>query len=1031
MLDRLITQSLASLKRFAPAILLLSMPAIWLATGHVVWRERDEALARARAEISGDAARLSDVAAFAFLALDRYLLDLGRRHAGQPLGIDFARARDEAGELRSLLAVLQIVDPAGIVVKSERADAAAPLSIGNVPAEAGRMITLGQPIVGHAGAAWTIPLIRPIGGSQGEAVSYVVGQVVADRIRELFRGYRPGDRIELRLGASGALLVAGSPGLGDAALTAVHTAATAPLSVLVERSHSVALQEWRRKSLIEAAKVAGISVLLFGAFVFSRRRETSTQAVDALSGDALRLEDGLRRAFSDGTFEWIAETDETRLSLQLRATLGLSEADGVAATKAFRSLAHPDDTARMEDEIRAFLRSGRLLSRHRVTLRHRDGRYRGYDLRIAGAREPGGKITRVFGSITEGPEGQTQGNWSADAASGTAFGVSRQIEDLLGSLSDGFMIVDAEERLIYCSPRIHEMYPDMAPLMVAGRSASNLAWDLVQHGVVDPSPLTPGEWVEKRLNEFRSGSSSVLNRTKTGLWILRRERRLPGGGTIAVYSDVTDFKREVMASEEHTRLLDMILDQVSQGIIAFDADKKVAYANRRYRELLDLPAHLVLPGTEATTIMRYMVEKGEYGPGNVEDIIKATLDRLLNWPRPYLFERERPNGMTTQSHILDIPGGGTLISIADVSQRKRHEQEIESQRARLQAIIANAPIAIAVFDKAERLILRNEMYLALVKHHGIEAPIGTTLDAIVRDGLRGNKFDPNDIPAEVSRRLEIIRRPPPHISEQSFPDGTAMEIYTGGMPDGGLIRFFVDVTENRRIERMKTEFVSTVSHELRTPLTSIAGSLGLLAGGVAGALPEKAVNLVAIARANSDRLVRLVSDILDMERIESGKLEIRLKTQALVQVLRHAIETNRGYADRFGVGVELTAIDETALAHIDEDRLHQVLTNLLSNAAKFSPKGSKIETNLMAGPPGFWRIVVEDHGPGIPEAFRSHVFEPFAQADGTDAKRLGGSGLGLTISKRIIERMNGHIAFETEDGVGTRFFVDLPRVEKE
>jgi len=1031
MLDRLATQSLGSLKRFAPAILLLSMLAIWLSTAHAVWRERDEALARARAEISGDAARLSDVAAFAFLALDRYLLELGRRYAGQPLGIDFARARDEAGELKSLLAVLQIVDPAGIVVRSERADPAAPLSIGSVPAEAGRMIALGQPIVGHAGAAWTIPLIRPIGGSQGEAASYVVGQIVADRIRELFSGYRPGDRIELRLGASGALLVAGSPGPGDKVLTSVHRAATAPLSVLVERSQSVALQEWRRESLIEATKSTGISVLLFGAFLLSRRRETSTQAVDAMSGDALRLDDGLRRAFSDGTFEWIADTDETRLSPQLRATLGLSEADGVGATKAFRSLVHPDEAAQMRDKFRAFLKSGQLLSRHRVTLRHRDGRYRGYDLRTVGVREPGGRIKRVFGSIAERPEGQTQGNESAGAASGTAFGVSRQIEDLLGSLSDGFMIVDAEERLIYCSPRIHEMYPDMAPLMVAGRSASNLAWDLMQHGIVDPGPLTPGEWVENRLNEFRSGKSSVLNRTKTGLWVLRRERRLPGGGTIAIYSDVTDFKREVLASEEHTRLLDMILDQVSQGIIVFDADGAVAYANRRFGELQDLPRRLLVPGTPRTEIARHLAQNGEFGPGEVDQIVKAAIDRLTNWPRPYFTERTHRNGMRTQSHIMDVPGGGTLISIADISQRKRHEQEIEAQRARLEAIIANAPIAIAMFDKAERLIIRNDMYVEFAASIGVQAEVGETFSNLVRKSLERRLSDPKAIEAEVARQAEVLRRPKPHLSELSYANGLIKEAYTGGLPDGGIIRFFVDVTERQRMERMKTEFVSTVSHELRTPLTSISGSLGLLAGGVAGALPEKAVSLVAIARANSDRLVRLVSDILDMEKIESGKLEFRLKTQNLAQVLRHAIETNRGYADRFGVGVELTAIDETALAHIDEDRLHQVLTNLFSNAAKFSPKGGKIEANLKAGPPGFWRIEVADHGHGIPEAFRSHVFEPFAQADGTDAKRLGGTGLGLAISKRIVERMNGQIGFETEGGAGTRFFVDLPRAEKE
>lgn len=231
--------------------------------------------------------------------------------------------------------------------------------------------------------------------------------------------------------------------------------------------------------------------------------------------------------------------------------------------------------------------------------------------------------------------------------------------------------------------------------------------------------------------------------------------------------------------------------------------------------------------------------------------------------------------------------------------------------------------------------------------------------------------------------------------------------------------------EQHRLERLKDEFISIVSHELRTPLTSIHGSLGLVRDGRAGELPEKARQLVDIAYRNSQRLVRLASDILDLQKIESGSLAFDVRPHELCSLLEAALEANQAYGSRFEVALVLGEVPRDAYVLADADRVMQVLTNLLSNAAKFSP--AQAEVTLSAERCGTEvRVRVSDRGPGIPREFRERIFQRFAQADSSTTRRQEGTGLGLSISKAIVERLGGRIGFETQEGVGTTFIVDLP-----
>ena len=233
-----------------------------------------------------------------------------------------------------------------------------------------------------------------------------------------------------------------------------------------------------------------------------------------------------------------------------------------------------------------------------------------------------------------------------------------------------------------------------------------------------------------------------------------------------------------------------------------------------------------------------------------------------------------------------------------------------------------------------------------------------------------------------------------------------------------------DISERKRAELRKDEFVTTVSHELRTPLTSLAGSLGLLAGSAAGKLPETAMRLLSIAHKNSQRLVRLINDILDIEKIESGDVAFVLKRVAVRTLVEQAIEASRLYAQSLGVTVRLDPFATDADVHADPDRLTQVIANLLSNAIKFSPSGAEVLVSIdgLADPV---RIAVRDHGPGIPSDFKARVYEKFAQADAA-ARQKGGTGLGLSIVKGIVTRLGGSTGFDDAPGGGTIFHVELP-----
>ncbi len=369
--------------------------------------------------------------------------------------------------------------------------------------------------------------------------------------------------------------------------------------------------------------------------------------------------------------------------------------------------------------------------------------------------------------------------------------------------------------------------------------------------------------------------------------------------------------------------------------------------------------------------------------------------------------------------------------VRDITERKHAEEQLHEANRRLKLAAESAGLGVWDWDVVANTLVWDERMYAL---YGVRRE--DTNDAFA---LWEHTVHPEDhdsvvaalqAAAEGEAALDIefrIRFGGPGGDEIRHIKANGLVLRDGDGRVRRMIGINYDISERKKIEQLKNEFVSTVSHELRTPLTSIRGSLGLLEGGLAGELPTQARSLIAIAANNCDRLVELINDILDVERIASGRMSFQFSTQPLLPLIEKAVEANQGFAMQHDVQLAIVARLATGSARVDGDRFLQVLANLLSNAAKFSPAGAVVDVSLLRRGDRL-RIEVLDRGPGIPEAFRARIFEKFSQADGSTTRAKGGSGLGLSISRALVERMGGEIGFVSEPGHGACFWFELPEV---
>ncbi|AMX97567.1 MULTISPECIES: ATP-binding protein [Mesorhizobium] len=373
----------------------------------------------------------------------------------------------------------------------------------------------------------------------------------------------------------------------------------------------------------------------------------------------------------------------------------------------------------------------------------------------------------------------------------------------------------------------------------------------------------------------------------------------------------------------------------------------------------------------------------------------------------------------------------STIIIGVLLDRQQRRRELLMSNMTYRAMVRELPDCLNIKDVDGRFIAANPATAEMVGAASVDDLIGKT-DFDFYPKEVAERFRQDEMGALEAGQTLRIDQP------ALLPDGRQGWLYTLKAPfrdeSGkivGVITYNRDITEQKRTAQLKNDFISTVSHELRTPLTSIRGSLGLIAAGVAGELPPKAANLVNIAHTNSERLVLLINDILDMEKIESGVITFKIKQMPVRQVLEQAIAASSNYMADSRIRIVLVDDAPRAEANIDPDRLHQVMANLLSNGIKFSQTDGTVTVKFQRRDRDMLRISVVDQGAGIPEAFRSRIFGKFEQADASSTRKIGGTGLGLSIVKSITEKLGGAVSFETEEGQGTSFHVDLPEAHRQ
>jgi PAS domain S-box-containing protein len=508
----------------------------------------------------------------------------------------------------------------------------------------------------------------------------------------------------------------------------------------------------------------------------------------------------------------------------------------------------------------------------------------------------------------------------------------------------------------------------------------------------------------------------------------------------------------------------------SQGQVAFiiatgidvttqrAAEATLRESEARYRQLIegslgmvcthDLRGKLLTINTHGAETLGHTVD--EMTGHNLEEFIvpdrKAALPAYLK----KIGETGEAQGLLHLSHadgeirvvayrnkLIVIPGRAPYVLGfgVDISEQVRAEGRLRTLTRQSDSILASVGDGIYGIDLDGKVTFVNAAAMQMLGYKQDEMLGRVMHNLIHHTRADGNPYDSVDSPIRKSlTNLATVR-----VSNEIFwrKDGTSFPVEYVARPqidsqspdsDGlkplGVVVAFTDTTERRALDRMKDEFISTVSHELRTPLTSLRGALGLLAGGALANRPEKTQQMLEIAISNSDRLVRLVNDILDLERISSGKTELHSTMCSAEDLLRRAAGVQQARAPRPNIRIFFAANGVNVWA--DPDRILQTLNNLVSNAIKFSPAGSEIHLTASYLDDGEALIEVRDQGRGIPADKLEHIFDRFQQGDASDSRAMGGTGLGLAICRSIVNQHGGRIWATSVEGQGTTIHFTLP-----
>ncbi len=466
------------------------------------------------------------------------------------------------------------------------------------------------------------------------------------------------------------------------------------------------------------------------------------------------------------------------------------------------------------------------------------------------------------------------------------------------------------------------------------------------------------------------------------------------------------------------------LENIGDYFSLWDENDRLIFANRAFMDLhKELDTVKIGVGFSAHIRTVYQNSVASNDPQTIETTIQERIRHHKNPGVPFEFSRKNGTILLINDHKL--PGGLTATIATDVTRLRSMEKENAEKAEIVETAFGTIPDGILVIGADGKPVTWNNYLFSIfdiveLKSSPTEDLRNSLLTIISRQlGTTTNTRQTSDLSS-------LILHPNKHAQHEFQLPGNKWVEYRGSpMAGGGYIMTFRDFTERYQLDRLKSEFVSTVSHELRTPLTSIIGSLGLVMGGAAGDVPIPARDLIQIGIENGERLLKLINDILDLEKISHDEFELETENLSVFELVDASVKANTGYAERYNVQLKVINGDDDLTIKGDRHRLMQVMDNLLSNAMKFSNPLDEVEIQI-SGRRGLARIAITDQGPGVPRKFQKTIFDRFVQVDSSDTRSIAGTGLGLSICKGIVAAHGGQIKLYSTPAMGSTFYFELP-----
>ena len=787
-----------------------------------------------------------------------------------------------------------------------------------------------------------------------------------------------------------------------------------------------------------------------------RAREERHAQVEAAFRQTAGREELALEVIGQGVYDWDISNNTIYYSSGFQKVLGLKEEE-LQTTEDWLERIHPDDLPGFLEAHTEHFKG--LTGRFELDYRYRgtDGGLRWVRHHGLARRDESGRAYRMVG-------------WADDITKEKRLAnelkkTQGQLRDAIENISEGFVLFDAEDRLLLCNETYRRYFADavgeeVAELVAPGAAYEEILRASFEHGMFPDVALDFDAYLEQRHRQRESPGAPVEFHLSNGIWLQCAERRTRDGGVVSVYTDISEVK-------QREGELNAVLDTIEYGICFMGPDLRARIANRAFRAMWGFPDDFFERRPTLEEMIGYNRYTGIYGVPNDqwEDHLRRQVAVVRAGdvaPR----EWSLANGTVLQTQCIVLPNGGRMLTFFDITEMKRRERELSrlvdelgttrdaALEARVQLSEALEAISegFVVFDREDRLVLCNENYQQFFADAAGEEVVHALVPGADRETILKSAFERGMFPDSKGTTEDFLAWWRDNLLttvEIRLSSGVFVQIEEMLSHDAGIVGVYTDISEVKKREtelaglvdhltvardqameatRAKSQFLANMSHELRTPLNAIIGITEMLDEEARDEGQDDYIEPLERVSKAGRYLLNLINDLLDLSKVEAGRVEFHVEEVDVAWLTGEIAATVQPLADENGNRLSVHCPEDFGAIHADLTRVRQVVLNLMSNACKFTEGGEVTLTvdRQTAGGQDWVRFAVADTGIGMTPEQQTRVFQEFAQADSSTTRRYGGTGLGLAISQRLCLMMGGEIALTSEPRVGSTFTARLP-----